>query len=229
MGGRGASSGAGGVSPRPIYKEDGQITIGMDTVEFDGTLNYYGNETTISREQRDGVSTFEGKRKKAKVEYAYAVDADGNPVGQEVRGGKTGVSAPIKFHDTQDAVFTHNHPREDGVLGGTFSTADLRNFAIFGNKTERAVAKEGTYSITKKKNFDSPGFQKFVNQQHAEARKAFSAAADALTKQIGSGKISKTEAEKQRKRITNNYLIDLHNRYKSGESTYGYSYTLERN
>ena len=229
MGGRGASSGAGGVSPRAKFKEDGQITIGMDTVEFDGTLNYYGNETAISREQRDGVSTFEGKRKKAKVEYAYAVDADGNPIGQEVRGGKTSVSAPIKFHDTQGAVFTHNHPREDGVFGGTFSTADLRNFAIFGNKTERAVAKEGTYSITKKKNFDSSGFQSFINKQHSEARQAYADALSVISKDRTSGKINYDEYRVRAKRAMNNYLIDLHNRYKSGEKTYGYSYTLERN
>ena len=159
MGGRGASSGSSGSSV------SGELVLPNGSkIEFDGTLNYDGNDGALSGNTRAAVVSWEAKRVKNKIEYAYAVDANGNPIGSEIRGGKGRVHVPISYHATKDAVFTHIHPRGDGLLGGTFSNADLQNFANYGNKTSRAAAKEGTYSISKTAKFNKTGFKSYISQ-----------------------------------------------------------------
>lgn len=164
MGGRGAGAGgSGGGANGELVLPDGS------KIEFEGTLHYDGDDKALTGATRTAITNWETKRATAKVEYAYAVDVNGKAIGSEVRGGRSSVRTPISYHSTQDCTFTHIHPRGDGMLGGTFSSADLRNFANYGNKTARAAAKEGTYSISKGKGFDRVGFNKFV----ATAQRAF--------------------------------------------------------
>lgn len=222
-GSRGGKRGQGG------YTAKGELKLPDGSkIEFDGDLKYYGNDKNIKGQVRQNIEAFETKRATSKIEYAYAVDKDGNPLMKEKRGGKGSVRVPLYVHDTDGATFTHIHPRGDGMLGGTFSSADLRNFAMFKNTTCRAKAKEGTYSITKGKNFDKNGFMTMVRQADSDFTKELRTINRSLQSKINSGKISYEDGLKQSAKAFNTALINLHNAYKSGEKKYGYTYTLEK-
>lgn len=221
FGGRGASGGGGGSGAK------GELTLPNGSkVEFDGTLHYDGDDKALTGASRQLITAWEDKRRGAKIEYAYATDANGNPIGKEVRGGKGSVAMPYTFHMAETS--THIHPRGDGLLGGTFSTADLTNFANFGNKTKRAAAKEGTYSITKGKNFDAVGFKNYIHQANADCRTKYSARAKDLANKAKSGKMSYDDYKLASAKSFNTFLVDLHGAYRSGQKTYGYTYTLEK-
>lgn len=226
FGGRGASSGGrkgGGKTAKGELKlPDGS------KIEFDGDLKYGGKDTTLTPEARKSIETWEAKRRKAKIEYAYSVHEDGTPVGNEARGGKGSVRSPASFKG-EGTTFTHNHPRGEGMLGGTFSTADMRNFANNKNKTSRATAKEGTYSISKTGKFDADGFKKYVATTHSKIRGDYESVADKLGKNFTNGKIDYGTYSKQNAKAFNTMLVNLHGAYSKGQKKYGYTYTLEEN
>ena len=223
MGGRGASSAGGSGSAK------GELVLPNGSkIEFEGELRYGGNDKALSGAARTAVTNWEAKRVKNKVEYAYSVDANGNPLGAEVRGSKGSVRVPRYYHDTPGATFTHIHPRGDGMLGGTFSSADLSNFANRSQKTVRAAAKEGTYSISKGKSFDATGFRSFVASAESSFKSTYRAKESALSKQYRNGKISYSDYLKGNAKAFNTALVQLHNTYRSGQKQYGYSYTLEK-
>lgn len=222
FGGRGASGGGGGGAT-------GELTLPNGSkIEFEGTLHYDGDDKALTGAARTAVVAWEDKRRTAKVEYGYAMDANGNQIGTEVRGGKGSVRVPYSFHTTPDSTFTHIHPRSDGMLGGTFSSADLYNFANYGNKTGRAAAKEGTYSISKTKNFNAAGFKSYVTQSQSACRKNQSARDAKITKDFKSGKITYDQYKVQVAKSFNTFLVELHGAYRSGQKQYGYTYTLEK-
>ena len=224
FGGRGASGGGGGGGAT------GELVLPNGSkIEFEGTLHYDGDDKALSGASRTAITNWEAKRVKNKVEYAFAVDANGNPIGKEVRGSKGSVRSPYAFHDTPDCAFTHIHPRGDGILGGTFSGADLRNFANYRNKTVRAAAKEGTYSISKGKNFNKDGFKAFARQADANFSANYRKRSSALNKQYREGKISSyADYSKASAKIFNTCLVELHNELRGGQKKYGYTYTLEK-
>ena len=226
MGGRGASSGAKGAGG-VVFTASGGLAIGTDKIEFDGDLVYYGDDARLTDEVRKAIEAFEQKRVKNKIEYAFAVDVNGNPVDTEKKGGSGSVKASYAMHEYSD-TFSHNHPREQGGLGGTFSPADLRNFAKYGNKTVRATAKEGTYSISKGSNFDAAGFTKYVREVDAAHQKEYKQTLKTLNANIRNGKIRADEFNRANYKAFNTMLVNLHNSYKAGEKTYGYTYTLEQ-
>lgn len=197
-------------------------------IEFEGTLKYDGDDKAVTGTARQTITSWEKKRVKAKIEYGYAVDENGNPLGTEVRGGKGSVRVPLKFHDTENAIFTHVHPRGDGMLGGTFSSADLRNFSVFKNKTVRATAKEGTYSISKTKNFDVQGFNSYVRKCEREFKTSISTKRTELEQKYRGSKMTWSEYKKESAKNFNSALVDLHNKYSAGQKAYGYTYTLEK-
>ena len=210
---------------------DGLTLDDGTTFEFEGTLTFGADDATVTATQRQAIEGWEAKRSTAKVEYAYAVDANGNPIGAEVRGSKGSVKTPYSFHFTDDGVFTHIHPRTGdsaGILGGTFSTADSRNFTIGTGKTVRAVAKEGTYSLSKTSSFDSTGFMSYVSGLDTQHRGTLTTKAKKLASDYRSGKITYDDYAKAYDRIFNSYLVELHNGYLAGQKQYGYTYTLER-
>lgn len=225
FGGRGASSAGGGGG----YVAKGELVLPDGSkIEFEGNLGYGGDDKAVSGNARTAITSWEAKRVKNKVEYAYSVDPDGTPVGSEIRGSKGSVRVPLKYHDTPDAVFSHVHPRGDGMLGGTFSSADLRNFANHKNKTVRATAKEGTYSISKTKKFDSRGASQYFTDCHSEFTKGYRKKADSLYYDYKSSKISYDEYLKGNAKAFNTALVKLHNDYAAGQKKYGYTYTLEK-
>lgn len=118
--------------------------------------------------------------------------------------------------------------RGDGKLGGTFSFEDMKNFAIFKNTTERAKAKEGTYSISKTSNFDTKGFLAFARKAYSNFNSNKKAKNIKLASDYYAKKITYDDYKKQVAKEFNTELVNLHNTYKSGEKQYGYTYTLER-
>lgn len=220
-GGKGYGYGGGSAKGELILPSGSKI-------EFEGELNYGGKDTTLTKEARKAIEAWEEKRVKNKVEYAYSVMEDGTPIGAEIRGTKGSVRSPLSYKQA-GATFTHIHPRGDGMLGGTFSQADLRNFANNPAKTVRAKAKEGAYSISKTDKFDAQGFKGFVNGANSHFEKSYRSKADSLVKDYRSGKISYDAYAKGNAKAFNTALVELHNTYLSGQKTYGYKYTLEPN
>ena len=212
----------GGVAKGELTLPDGS------KIEFDGDLIFGGLDKTVPQAVRKNLDVWENKRYGNKVEYAMSYYPDGTPIGKEVKGGKGSVKTPLSYHATDGATFTHNHPRGDGMLGGTFSSADLHNFAIGGNTTCRATAKEGTYSISKGKNFDKAGFNGYVAKANIDFITYQREAHSKIQKSYNDGKISYEQAKLQQGKAFNTALVNLHNAYLNGQKQYGYTYTLEK-
>lgn len=223
FGGRGASSsgGSGGSSSGELILPNGS------KIEFEGELKFGKKDPTLTKEARKTIEDWEEKRVKNKLEYAYSVMEDGTPVGAEVRGSKGSVRSPLSYSQ-EGATLTHIHPREEGLLGGTFSEADLYAFAKNPSKTTRARAKEGAYSISKNDNFDAQGFKGFVHGANKQFVSIYRTKVRELSNNYKSGKISYNDYAKGNAKAFNTALIELHNIYSSGQKTYGYSYTLEK-
>ena len=224
FGGRGASSGGG----KGGGSAKGELVLPNGSkIEFDGELKYGAKDTTLTPEARKAIEDWETKRGTAKVEYAYAVYDDGTPVGSEVRGGKGSVRTPYSYHG-DGTTFTHIHPRGDGMLGGTFSEADMKNFANSKNKTTRAKAKEGTYSVSKTGKFDATGFKRYVAKAQADFTANQRSMAKSLANDYRNGKINYNEYLAGTAKAFNTALVKLHDTYSAGQKTYGYTYGLEK-
>lgn len=227
---------------QPKKAKTGSITLGNgEKIEYEGNLTYGNDDATLSPAVRKTIESWEKRRASAKIEYGYAVDSNGNAVGKEVRGGKQSVQTPLYYHATGN-TFTHIHPRGGGQLGGTFSPTDLSAFGTTGEQTMRAVAKEGTYSISKGQNFHGYSLYKYLQ---AESRKASAKARQAMTpinktirdagNDYSSGKISRAQYDaaykqyqKDAAKIFNTQLVELHDALLNGQKQFNYTYTLER-
>lgn len=223
MGSRGQSSGSSGGGS--VFK--GQIDIGTDNIEFDGDLVYTKDDKGLTKVQRASMLNWENKRVKNKIEYATAIDANGNMMG-EARGGKGSVSTPRFWKMAVENIFSHVHPREKGILGGTFSTMDLDNWVRFPARTYRATAKEGTYSITKNASFDGSGFRDYYHNAERARDNTYSAISRQLRTDYVNNKIDYDTYVKQANKAFNTLLVGLHNDLLAGQKTYGYNYHLEK-
>lgn len=225
--GRGSSksTGGGGKSVTSVTTQDGTVLNLSKT-----PLVYGSNDPYVTGAQRSGTEAQEQKRLTAKIEYGVMYDKNGNVVQQEFKGGKGSVGVPHTVINTPGGVFTHNHPRgkgEEGQLGGTFSSADLRTFENNRFMTIRASAAEGTYSLSKTLNFNKQGFTNYVKSVQSQAKAKQKAANNQLGNDWGSGKINYKQYLQARTNVFNTFLIDVHNGLLAGQKQYGYSYTLE--
>lgn len=211
------------------------LSAGRSISDYDGSridmshapLKYGKDDASLKGAVKDVVSKFEDKRMKAKVEYGFLTDDKGNII-TEKRGGKGGV-AMYDRDWAKATVMSHIHPREAGMLGGSFSEADIDTFTYFNNvRTMRAVAKEGIYSMTKGKSFNASGLKSYFNQRHSELRAGFSKTANALNKSYKSGQIDYDTYYKRYSREFNKFLSDSHRMILDGQKKFGYTYTLER-
>lgn len=204
----------------------GRLSVGDDTILFDGDLIYTGKDEALNPAQRAAMDAWEAKRYKNKIEYGTAVDENGDLYGEK-KGGKGSVNTPWTWHMVEDSAFSHNHPREDGMLGGTFSIQDLNVWTRYAQKTMRATAKEGTYSITKGPKFDRRGFSAYYSNAHDKRDNELGERMKNLRTDVRNGKIDYGEYSKQYYRAFNSFLIGLHNDLLAGQKTYGYKYHLE--
>ena len=226
FGGRGSSSSnatRGGIKVKTVVTQGGQ------EVKLTNPLTYGKDDPYLTGDRRQKIEEFENRRGNAKIEYGYVLDQNGNFV-TENKGGK----GSVKFTQSQLAQasdLSHIHPRgkgEEGLIGGTFSDADL---SLFNSKTNlntmRAKAAEGTYSISKGKNFNSSGFSKYMNEQ----RKANENKQRMTQKALAEQYYKDRDYNKYKQGLStafNDFLVDQHNSLLNGAKTYGYSYTLER-
>lgn len=224
MGGRGASSMSGG---RGSVAKGSLILPSGETIEFDGDLQYGVNDKTLTGAARATIENWENKRYKNKIEFGTVVDEYGNALGER-KGSKGSVRTPISWRQNENNVFSHNHPRESGGLGGSFSEGDLMNFANLKARTSRATAKEGTYSISKGKNFNASAFKEYVLKTHADLDNKYSLKFKKFNGDYRDKKISYSEYLKAYNKTMNSQLIDMHNAYIAGQKQYGYTYTLEK-
>ena len=226
MGGRGATSSLGRGGVKSVVTQGG-VTVDLS----DNPLIYGKNDSALTGAKRQIIDDFEKRRGKSKIEYGILVDKDGNVITEE-RGGKKKVS----YYNSDLAkaeVLSHIHPRGKGdedLIGGTFSNQDMKVFTDFGNiKTFRAKATEGTYSITKGKNFDAKGFMDYINSSEKEAKTKMNGLRSQINENYRSGKYnSYGDYKKDFNNAFNNYLVNSHNALSSGAKKYGYTYTLER-
>lgn len=231
--GRG-SSGANGSATR-LTGTDGK------PIDLTGTPLRYGSEDkALTGGARSTIEAFEKARYKNKIEFSRFVDADGNVI-EDNRGGRGSVGATLRARSTAHAM-SHNHPRSDGMLGGTFSTGDINNFTRFAQQTYRATAPEGTYSISRGKKFDAAGLQAYYTRASKEARAKYESAvkqANAEYKSVSSAYArgnatydqANTAYQKAREagvKAFNTMLVENHNALRAGQKKYGYTYTLER-
>lgn len=205
----------------------GTITINGETIEFDGDLEY-GSLQAMSSQQRSAIDSWENKRYGNKIEFAIAIDADGRPLSSEARGGSGSVRSPRWWGDSPTAIFTHNHPRKEGELGGTLSKQDLYNWMNGNNIGKRATAKEGTYWITKGPQFDRAGFSAYIKQTWEKNNDQLKAYRKQLNQDASDNKISQAEYDRKYQKSFNNYLVGLHKDLLAGQKQYGYSYGLEK-
>lgn len=102
---------------------------------------------------------------------------------------------------------------------------------MFNSKTNlqtmRAKAAEGTYSISKGKNFNSAGFTKYMNEQTKANENKKRMTHKSLIEQYNKDRDAK-KYNQGIKQAFNDFLVDQHNSLLSGAKTYGYNYTLER-
>lgn len=224
MGGRGSS-----------FSQSAYVAVsvtGSDGAHIDLTgipLHYGGKDHNLTGKVRTTIEAFEDRRWKNKIEFSRFVDADGNVI-EDNRGGKGSVGASLSARMSAHAM-SHNHPRsgrESGLLGGTFSTGDINNFVRFSQKTYRATASEGTYSISKQKGFDGKGFRQYYSSEHSKNRGAYVTARKTLDTSYKAGKMSYSDYRKATQKAFNTYLVANHNSLRAGQKQYGYHYTLER-
>ena len=225
--GRG-SSGAGGAkggAKAPVVLD--KLEIGTEAIDLSSSpLTYGDNDAALTGAARKSVEAFEDKRHKAKIEYSELIMDDGTVI-ESNKGGRGSVRASLEARSKAD-VLTHNHPREEGILGGTFSDADLQNFGKFHQTTYRATTKEGTYSISKGKNFDGKGLVSAYKSYMRTNDRNLSHAMKNLRSDFMSGKLNPAEFTSANKSAFNKSLVKLHNWLSENQANYGYTYTLER-
>ena len=221
---KGGSKGKGSMIARVVVVQSGrEVDLG------DMPLVYGEKDSAVTGKARANIEAFEERRRKFKTEYATVLDEDGNYLTADIHGGRTSVGIPRSVAEA-GSIMSHNHPRgkgDENCLGGTFSIEDMN---IFANhyKTMRATAGEGTYSISKTKDFINFRFQEHMRKIYNTHGRTMNQANRDIQKRYDAGKISYDEALKLNAKAFNKYLVQVHNDLLAGQKEYGYTYTLEK-
>lgn len=227
MGGRSGSSGRGGSASRIKEIGGGYIDLGDMRLQ-------YGRREKFNEDIRGKLDKFENEVYTKNREHMLLLDKDGKEISRTV--GRTDRVSASSDSDWDSAVeMSHNHPRRPGLLGGSFSavnedgSGDLAVFTAHQNlKTMRATAKEGTYSMTKRKNFDGEGLKTAATNAFRDITANAQKEHRALKKMAEKGEITKIQYHEGLNRINNKAFIQKHNWYLANQSKYGYNYKLER-
>lgn len=191
-------------------------------------LTYISKELGVNQKERQALEKIEQRIVKSDVENGAVVDENGNILWQGTSSNNGHVEIP---YIQGISTVTHNHPRanNDGLLGGTFSNGDLRMLVQTDIKSIRATTSEGTYSISKGKNFDSAGFMAYIGQSELKRRREYNNTERRLKDLVGNGKLTAKDYYDRHNKAFNKYLVDKHNDLINGGTKYGYSYGLEKN
>lgn len=201
-----------------------------NVIDLTRTPLEYGKDALLSKRTRKNVDSFENSNYNSSKEKLAMFDSAGKKIG----GGKDGSSTSVKTTDEalkKATTISHTHTAPEGEISGTFSAesmkeGDVFNFTEYGNiKNMRATGKEGTYNITKEKGFKAKDFR---SAAYDESNKLDREANTMLSVYLSSGKHTDLEKQHAINVINNNKKVKMHNWYLTHQSTYGYSYTLER-
>lgn len=188
----------------------------------------YGKRDKLSIPS-DNLDTWEKANKNSSRNEQAVVLADDGSILFTTSGGKNSANIPSSVL-YKTAVLSHTHPRGtmSRQIGGTFSTQDMKVFNTFKNmKTIRAVAAEGTYSMTKGANFNSHKFRLMVRDIN-NSYKVMQAKCAAFGVDLMTGKIDQHTYYKSTEKVFNAWLVDSHNELMKNRRKCGYSYSLER-
>lgn len=176
-----------------------------ETIKLTGKGLQYGDlDRNIDKKTRDRMEHFENKwLYRSEREQLMSLSNVGGE--RQVARFSSGSTESTAF--MRGDVVTHIHPREKGILGGTFSNPDIAAFITSDAKTMRAVAKEGTYSITKKAGFK--GEQLYEDYLKEKVR------LESMSNEISAS------------RRMNDFLVESHDWLLKNQKKYGYFYTLE--
>ncbi|MBR5285393.1 MAG: hypothetical protein IKU30_00700 [Clostridia bacterium] len=143
--------------------------IGTDNkpIDLPAPLTYGNDDQQLTGSARSSVEEFEKKRASNKIEYMRFVDPNGRII-EEDKGSAHHVRGSV-YAAKHSYAMTHNHPRTNGMLGGTFSQADINNFSNQPMIVNRAAAPEGTYSISKTQAFDGNGLKTYFQKARTSA------------------------------------------------------------
>ena len=147
------------------------------------------------------------------VEYGYLIDENGKVVGG-ARGTKHSVAVAYDG-DEKGFDLTHNHP---SGYGGTFSGADISHLTESQLHSIRAVAREGTYSMTAKKGANYDGLNRAL-------AKNLSKIEDSGVKKA----IASRNKGQSKNAIRKAYVDELHKWYEKNASKYGFEYKFKPN
>ena len=221
---RGASS-----SPAPVSRSQVKVQNG-NTVTLDKPLQYGVKDQNIPDVVRTVIEPWEKIREKSKLEHLLFTDDAGNVI-SDARGGKTAVAINLtRRQEKLVTTMTHNHPRANNVLGGTFSQADLKAFTnpkLTKLRTLRATAAEGTYSISKGANFNNRGFRKDIIREMNKIDSNFDRVRGKAFKEYIGGKTTWADFKTKELELFNGCLVRIHNTLIANQSKYDYTYTLE--
>lgn len=187
---------------------------------------YYGEKDKLNDKMRRSFNNFENKYYQSPIEYGRLITLNGKIL-QEAKGDATKVQTKTKYW-LKAAGFSHIHPREQGVLGGTFSTGDMIPFVKYGIKTIRASTKEGTYSFTKKTGFKNSDFKKYYESKCLSAQTTFSGRIFLINKAYKKGEIDSLTYQERYNYYINEMFVEMHNALIEGQNEFKYYYTLER-
>lgn len=151
--------------------------------------------------------------KSYEVENGYLMDKDGKVVAG-ARGDKHSVG--VAYSGSQEGfTLTHNHP---SGYGGTFSGPDIAHLTEGKLKSIRAVAREGTYSMTAKKGANYDGLNRALAKEMNKLN------------QRGAKKgLSAQNKGKSKNEVRKAYVDVLHDWYKKNASKYGFTYSFKPN
>lgn len=221
MGKGNSKSGGGSANGISVLK------LANETIDLsESPLRYSGEDKAVKGNVRNTIDTWENKRVKNKIEYGTCVDANGNVI-EERRGGHGSVKVSTRALNQAD-TYSHVHPRNTGMIGGSFSEKDMENFKTYNVNTYRATAKEGTYSISKSKGFDGNGLYRNYSIACNNNRARAKLEVNYLKKDYLRGGISDKDFIAKGNAINNKMLVANHNWLMANQSKYGYTYTLER-
>lgn len=227
FGGRGAKSSGGGGGGAAYTGDTSIADTSGGVIDLSDTPLIYGDlDSALTGNARTVIEQFENRRYTTKTEYSRFIDSNGNII-EENHGGRGSVGATMHARQTADAM-SHNHPRGDGGLGGTFSEGDISNFSRFNQTTYRATAKEGTYSISKTGSFNGKALSRDYDLAVKRMETNLIGNADSVKLQYRTGKISYNQAVTSIQKLNNAFLVEMHNWLLNNQSNYGYTYTLER-
>lgn len=211
MGGRGASF-------EPVVVNVGGSSGGNGSTEelivAGMTPTYRGSRYTQAKKT---LQYIESKKRSYEKEQLQILD-DYGYITKAFQGDEHSVSVtPETIAYMKGKIVTHNHPSD---WGGTFSGADISMLQT-GIKEMRASAKEGTYSLQRRKNADPKGFCQAFRKDEGRLNKQMREIANNLAQKKWSSREAYNKAQRKAQ------LDVVHQWYSHNAERYGYEYLFE--